>query len=257
MNTRMYLSLSILICAGACKSAGTGGGGPLPSPEAALEQLRAPGEARRSVRASGRLTYFGDKGRVRVRTIILAERPASFRVETVSPFDQPLEVMTGDGSRISLLSKGKLYEGPSTMHSLARLLPLALAPEELVDLMLGGVPSATGFSAESIEWEKGRWRLTLRRLGTAQQALLWVDPERLELRELRWLEADGVRRLSVRFDDFKDDGAGGRLPREIVVQVPGEDTDVRIKLKSVEVNAKLDASLFAIPAPAGQQPEPL
>lgn len=257
MKTPLFRLVVLLVGLNACKTTSSGGGGPLPSPEAALQGLRVPGQARRSLRASGRLTYYGDKGRVRVRTILLAQRPAAFRVETVSPFDQPLEVMACDGDRVSFMSEGRLYAGRANRRSLSRLLPLALAPEELVDLLLGGVPSGPGFQAEDIAWDGDRWRLIVRRLGTEQRAQLWVAPGEQQVTRLRWLESDGSQRLDVRFERFKAVEGAGQLPHRIIAQVPGEQGEVRIRLLSIDVNAALNPGLFTIQPPSGQPVEPL
>ncbi len=104
---------------------------PLPAPEAALAELRAAGAKRQNLRALGRLTYFGEKGRVRLKAVLVADRPNRVRFETVSPLEQPLDVMTVDGSRLYLLSKEKLAIGPATPENVARLLPFPMHPEEL------------------------------------------------------------------------------------------------------------------------------
>src|SRR5262245_17955687 len=76
---------------------------PLPSAEAALEQLRQKSATRKNLRAIGRLTYFGEKGRIRLKSVLVAERPGSFRFETISPLEQPIDVMACDGKKIRLL----------------------------------------------------------------------------------------------------------------------------------------------------------
>ncbi len=43
--------------------------GPLPEPAALLQRLRDRAAGTRSLRASGRITYFGEQGRVRLRTV--------------------------------------------------------------------------------------------------------------------------------------------------------------------------------------------
>ena len=37
----------------------------------------------------GRVTDFGERGRVRLTAVLLAERPGKLRVETLSPLEQP------------------------------------------------------------------------------------------------------------------------------------------------------------------------
>ncbi|MEM7677942.1 MAG: hypothetical protein AAF449_18240, partial [Myxococcota bacterium] len=137
---------------------------PLPTAAEALQRLQAVGADRKTIRAAGRVTYYGDKGRVRVRMEVVAERADRFRVATVSPFEQPIDVMTCDGDQLWLLSNGALRRGSATPSNVARLLPLPLYPSEIVDTLMGGIPTGEGVKAEKIDAAAdGRWRLTLKR----------------------------------------------------------------------------------------------
>lgn len=228
----------------------------LPSPEEALALLRGSGEARQNLRALGRVTYFGDRGRVRLKAVILAERPGRFRVETLSPFEQPVDVMVSDGDQLWLVSEDRLRTGAATPENIARLIPLAMRPEEVVDTFLGGVPGASGFAPTGIEAGKGgTWVIALR--GPAgEPGRLVMDPVRKVVQQMDLLEPSGEPRVQVRFGDFAASGPDGReLPRDIVVEMPARKLDVRIKLGEVDVNVPLDASLFRIEPPPGVEVE--
>lgn len=232
----------------------------LPAPAVALAELRAAGANKHSLTAEGRVTYFGEKGRVRLKAVLLAERPGRFRIETLSPFEQPVDVMACDGSRLWLLSGDRLREGPATPENIARLLPMPLYPEEVVDVLLGGVPSGERFSATGIQGaDDGQWRLELSS-GGGVAAHLWMDPVAKQVRRLALLDAGGQERVTVDFDDFGvPEGAtdGRELPQEIVVKVPGRDLDVSIKLTRAQVDRAIDPGLFRIEAPPGVALEPL
>jgi outer membrane lipoprotein-sorting protein len=232
----------------------------LPKPEAALAELRAGGAERKSLRSEGRVTYFGDQGRVRLKAILLAERPGRFRIETISPFEQPIDVMACDGSRLWLLSNNRLREGPATPENIARLLPLPLYPEEVVDVLLGGVPSGDRFTASTIEpAPDGQWYLGLVGAG-GERAKLTVDPVRKVVLRTALLELDGSDRVTVDFADFaQPQGAkdAREMPEEIVVKVPARKMEVTIKLTRSEVDATIDGGLFRLAAPSGVVVEPL
>lgn len=231
----------------------------LPSAESALEMLRSRGEERKNLRAMGRLTYFGEKGRVRLKAVLVAERPGSFRFETVSPLEQPLDVMACDGKKIWLLSKEKLSEGPATPENIARLMPLPLHPEEVVDTLLGGVPTGARFTAKSIAWdgEGEKWVLVVSGPNN-EVGNLTVDPVRKVVEKMELLESGGNVRLSVTFADFEAaEGSTAEIPRDLHIVMPSRNHDVTIKLKEVDVNVELSGSLFTITAPPGVIPEQL
>lgn len=231
---------------------------PLPEPQAALDELRAEGAGTRNLRALGRVTYFGEKGRVRLKTVLLAERPGRFRVETLSPLEQPIDVMACDGTELWYLSKGRLRSGPATPQNISRLLPLAMTPEEVVDTFLGGVPTSERFSPVALKHaDDDRWELELLS-ATQERVRLLIDPVRRVVERMVLLTPAGSPRVSVQFDDFDPVSKGARdLPRSMVLRVAEKDIDLRIKLTEADVDVALDGSLFRLEAPPGRSAEPL
>jgi outer membrane lipoprotein-sorting protein len=232
--------------------------GPLPTAEAALAELRQKNGTRKNMRALARVTYFGPKGRARVKAALLAERPSSFRVETISPFEQPIDVMASDGSKLWLLSEKRLREGPATPENIARLLPLAMNPEEVVDTLLGGVPTSSRFSPKTLEWaEDGEhWVLTLE--DGSEESRLIIDPVQKVVEKMTLGLPGQKPRLSVEFEDFEQIAeSAGEMPHKIHIELPDRGLDVRIKLEDAEVDVPLAAELFRIDAPPGMHPEPL
>jgi outer membrane lipoprotein-sorting protein len=230
---------------------------PLPEPARALELIREAGGKRQNLRALGRLTYFGEKGRVRLKAALLVERPGRFRFETISPLEQPVDVMACDGDRQWLLSKEKLSEGAATPENVARLLPLPMEPEDVVDTLLGGVPTSDRFTPSKIAWSDDRWVLTVAS-GDGDAGRLTIEPATKRVVAMDLLQGGGDVRVSVSFEDFEDAGEGfGEVPRKIGLRMPGRDLDVDIRLKEVDVNVALKKELFRIDAPPGVRPEPL
>jgi outer membrane lipoprotein-sorting protein len=225
---------------------------PLPAPSEALSMLDAANANRKSMRASGRVTYFGESGRVRLKVVQVVERPARFRFETISPLEQPIDVMTSDGSRLWLLSKGKLHEGPATPENIARLLPLPLRADEIVDILLGGVPTGrfTPSALEAASEPEGRWLLRLDGQGDERGELV-IDPERKVVERATLLRKDGAVRAKMTYDEFEPVAGGGLFATEIKIELPEQSLEVSIKLKEVEVNVEVSPTLFVIEAPPG------
>lgn len=232
---------------------------PLPAPEEARRLVEATSQTRTSLRALGRVTYFGEQGRVRLGFVEVVERPGRFRFETLSPLEQPIDVMTSDGERLSLLREGKLHEGPATPENVARLLPLPLRPHEIVDILLGGMPLASSFELDRLEWAdepEDHWRMWLKN-ATGERGEVIIDPARRVVVRATVLRPDGKPRLVVHFDDFEDVGGKGPFPREVRIEVPDGSLEVTLKLKEVELDVPLDASLFRLAPPPGVPVVPL
>lgn len=231
----------------------------LPTATEAMARLQSGPNARHTMRTLGRVTYFGDKGRIRLRTVMVAERPGKFRVETLSPLEQPIDVMTSDGQRLWLLSGGKLYEGPATPENIARVVPAPLRPEDLVDALLGGIPTGGRYAPKKIAWaddDHEDWALTLDAPG-GETAELRVDPVQNVVEKLTMRRADGVARMEVEFDDFKAIESGGVFWRKLKITIPEQNHEVTMKLNEVDVNVPLDGALFELKAPDGVMALPL
>lgn len=229
---------------------------PLPPAKDVLAMLRAENQ-RKNLRALGRVTYFGEKGRVRLKAVLLAERPSRFRIETLSPLEQPIDVMVCDGDELSLLSGGRLRTGPASPQNIARLLPLSMKASEVVDTLLGGVPASERFrpmKVSRIDDSDDEWALELES-NLSERAWLKVDPTRKVVTEMKLFATNGTQTVRVAFDDFEDVPGGRALPHAMTIQM--NELDVRIKLTEADVDVTLDASLFALSPPPGVTPEPL
>jgi hypothetical protein len=262
---RGLLALALAAGLAACRTAGgvspaTGvtAGAPLPSALEVLASLRAGAARRRSVQAEGTVTYFGARGRVRGRAVIVARRPGSFRVETLSPLEQPVEVICSDGAQLHVLSGDVLRVGPATPEEVYKVIPLPMRSEEVVDTLIGGVPTSERFAPARVSrGEDGRLVLGLD--GPAGERVeLTVDPSRRVVERSRLLGPDGALRVEVQFDGFEPaEDAGPPLPRSIVARMPGADLDLRIRLSEVVVDGAVDDALFRLEPRPGEAPLPL
>lgn len=227
---------------------------PLPSAESVVEALERDTAARRSMRSMGRVTYFGERGRVRMSAVLLAERPGRLRVETLSPLEQPVDVMVTDGQRLSLLSKGTLREGPATPENIARLIPVSLWPEELVEVLLGGIPRNGRYQPKSLAVhpeEEDRWQLILAD-EEGESIELRLEPTERLIEEVRSIRANGEIGFIIRYSEHEPiEALPGRLPRQIVLEMKQPELEVTIKLRELEVNVPIAPELFELSAPPG------
>lgn len=182
--------------------------------------------------------------------VLAAQRPAAVRIETLSPLEQPIDVMVSNGQRLWLLSNGQLREGPATPENVGRVLPFPMGVRSLVETLLGGIPADT-FEATTLELdEDGAYVLGLLDKASGARVQASVDPASLAV-----LSAD-FGETHIAFEDLAEVApVTGLFPKKIHVEVPKRDLDVRIQLKELELNVPLPEELFRIQAPPGVTPE--
>ncbi len=199
--------------------------------------------------------WRGDE-RVRLHQLVLVERPDRIRVDTLSPFDQPLAMMASDGHVVSIysLENRRFERGAASPGNLARLLRLPLSGEELTALLGGGAPALPGATA-SLDWdtEQGAYVLDMRS-GERHQRL-WIEPQAWRMVETRIYQGDTLV-LSARFGDY--DGTGPTaVPQRMRFEVPAEKLRVDAVFEDHAVNVTPPADAFTVEPPAGIPVEPL
>jgi len=83
--------------------------------------------------------------------------------------------------------------------------------------------------------------------GAGIQQTLWVDPASHRVRRS---EVRGPKSYELSFDDFQG-FASTEFPRQTTLAVPGETTRLELKYRDLELNPRLDASLFDLAPPSG------
>lgn len=129
---------------------------PLPSPAVVAE-------ARATVTYSGslRVSLSGPQFRGRTRVLVGFRRPDAIRIEIPGPTGPRLVAVTKDGALTAVFPGDRaIFQGRATAAELESLLGVSLAPEELIDLLVG-VPSPRLRSYEA------RWSRALPRQITA------------------------------------------------------------------------------------------
>jgi hypothetical protein len=241
------LALFGLACALACRGAEPAG--PPPAPGALYASLVRTATATRTLRTEGRVTYWGNEGRVRLRTIVLAERPDRFRVETLTPFEEPIDVVASDGARIWWLSRSDLKVGPATATRLGEVLPLPLAPRGVVDVLIGGVPTSTAWRPVEVEpGRDGTWTLSMVDM-SGHRARLSVDRDAPRVRRISLPARAEQPAIEVELSDHD-----GLVARDIDLRVPSRDLEVQIRLRSPEYGVVLPEALFRVQPPPGRTP---
>lgn len=219
-------------------------------PAALLAQVERTQARVARVRGEARVKVESPRGGGSVTMLVAAERPDRVRLDTLDFFGNPAGVLVADAGRFALLDlrEGVFLRGAATPRNLARLLPLALPADELVQLLCGAAPLAG--RPVAVEAGDGVARLTLEADGRVQRVDVGAgaavhassasDPAGRALA--------GSYRLA--FDRFEE-RAGRPFPGELRIEAADAGVRVRLTWKEIEPNAVLPAGGFDLAPPTG------
>ena len=223
-----------------------------PRPAVLLSEWVRVAESRQGLRGRARIAVDSRDGSVSLRgkQVLVLERPAQMRVESLGLLNQTLAVLVTDGDRFELFNtQNRSYEtGQVTAGLLWRQAHLALTPEEAIDLLLGAPaidpelrPAAAFGDTEGgvrldLEDPTGRLR---RRAGFDREGRL-VSLEAFDEFEQQLWRAE-----------FRDYALveGVAFPHVLDLEVATGGTRAEISLRDVELNPELSPDIFRLRAP--------
>jgi hypothetical protein len=169
--------------------------------------------------------------------VILVERPARLRLESLNVLGQAATLLVTDGERYAFFDGKSLVDGAVSAEVLHERLGLAFAPSEAAGALLA--------SPLPIAWPP---RAILAR--GAERAVLFDDQSLRfgdggELAAIESLDASGAVRWTAEYATWRD-VPGGRYPFSVVLSFPRTKLRAELALSAVELNPKLEASLFRV-----------
>lgn len=213
-----------------------------------LERLTDSAMSFASLEGVAKVRIDTDKRTQSVTEVLFAEKPDRLRLETLSPFGQPLLVMATDGKQIDVLvpGEGKLYRDEVSPDRLQRLTRLPLQLTDLVHLLLYQVP-VIGHERQAVAPDaEGGTLLTLHATEGRRQELRF---DRL----LRLIAAayyrDDELLLQVDYDRFT--GESRPFPMTASLAMPASNTAATVAFSEVRTNVAIPVERFRLQAPPG------
>jgi hypothetical protein len=181
------------------------------------------------------------------------KRPASLRMEALSPMGDPAAVLVADQGRFAMLDlrNNVFYRGPATPGNLSRLIPAPLRDEEIVALVTGDIPELPGGRPETAVREGDGYRLAIASPRMRQEVVLGGD---LRVVQVRRLDAASNLLWSVGLDEH-DDASGAQVPRLLHLEAPPDKIKVDLRLRSVLAGKPPPAGAFLLGVPPGVRVE--
>jgi hypothetical protein len=205
--------------------------------------LRVRGEARVHVESesfSGSALHF-----------LAAEKPERLHVETLDFFGNPAVVLVVADGRLGLYDARErvFYRGAASAENLSRIVPVALAPADLVTILCGSAPLVEGSPARA---EPGRGVVRLLLESPVLVQTLEVGPGAAvassRVRDRRGAPVHLAPDLS--FSEHRPEGMVP-FPEAIRLRSGEPEVEVWLEWREVEVNGDGDGALFRLEPPAG------
>lgn len=204
---------------------------------ARVERAIGEAEARRTLRAVGKLSVTGPRGSGDVKQVILVERPARLRLESLNVLGQAATLLVTDGERYAFYDGRSLDDGDVSSEVLRERLGLDFAPVEAAGALLA-TPGPVAWPALAI-----RARGLEREVSFADQSLRFAGDG--ELAGIESLDGSGAVRWTAQYEAWRD-VPGGRYPFRVVLSFPETGLRAELELESVELNPQLETSLFRV-----------
>ncbi|PLY02671.1 MAG: hypothetical protein C0622_05285 [Desulfuromonas sp.] len=180
---------------------------------------------------------------------LLLERPDRLRADVLTGFGQLVLQLTSDGDQLAVFLNtevpGRFLSGPATYENFLRFIRVPLAPRELLAILLYDPPMRAFDKSRVALSERGDRLLLILTGGDSRQELSFDSQRRLTGCRYYWQE---TLQLSVEYDDIAEEDG---FPRQLIVEIPEEETRLKLSLSEVVLNEPIDPQRFRLSQPEG------
>lgn len=254
---RGLLGVCLLLVTACCRRPFDFGPHPQDDPEAVLAAAEGLLARPATLEGEAKLRFRLPQGRFGADHLVVVAPPDRLRLDTLGFFGSPLAVLLVRDGELLLwdIDGGRAYRGPATRQTLSEILPLALAPAEVVDLLLGRPARPPGARPRLFLDQAARaYRVELRSEGRVQRR--WFDPESGAL--LRVVEeVEGEVRWTATFEAYRHVGGEGSGELPYLVTIAHGESSLRFRWRSLKVGGPIDPGVFEVALPPGVPTVPI
>ncbi len=204
-----------------------------------------------TLQGMARLDAYQKGERRSVDLIAILAKPASVQLQAVSPTLDMLGIMSTDGKRFVAFERGQgpCQVGAACPRNLARMLPIALPPDQLLQAMLGQPPVMQS-EKQKLSWdsEHGLYQIDLGDDGGRRQ-VVYIEAKTYTFAGTALFEK-GQKIASIVYAGRLSDG---HTPKEMRVKNLAQDLDMSVQWRKVELDLPLDGETFLVQCPTGAQ----
>jgi outer membrane lipoprotein-sorting protein len=218
---------------------------PTLQPDNGANSLAERGRLLSSLQTPAIMDYSGPSGHLKIREQLTARRPASLRVDAMSPLGIALTV-AADDAQIAVFnpSNNTLMRGAASAATLARFTRIPMAPAQAVQLLLGLAPdnSILGASPSSSRTEGAMRVLSYAGAGAANYELGFSDGQ---LALVRARDGAGQVTYEVHYSDYRDIGAM-KFPFELEARFFASATTIKFHYLNPLIDRQIADSTFVL-----------
>jgi hypothetical protein len=246
----VVLGLIVASCAGGQRALPSGG----PTTAQAVLDLAMARPVPQTLQGMGRLEAYVKKDARKATLLLVVQQPASIQFQALAPTLDLMALLSTDGQRFLSFERGggQCLTGPACPRNMARLVPIALPPAELAQMLLGRPPILQS-GEKTLHWDEERalYRIDIGPAdGTHQQVFVRpADPAKKEgVRFAGTVMYRGKERIgSVQYDG----SSAGGVPAKLHFKAP--DVDVSLELRDVVADQPVQETVFQVQCPEGMK----
>lgn len=201
-----------------------------------------------SMQTAAIMEYTGGGEHVKARERIVARRPASVRVEVMSPIGVAA-VLAADAGQVAIFdpSKNTLMQGPATAATLDRYARIPMTPEAAVRLLMGLTPNSAmlAFSPNGYGRSPDNTSYLVYREPSGVSDYLTFDPAG-NLTMLRQTTASGRESYEVHYSDYRDIGDSIMFPYQVAAAFPSTGASVKFHYDKPVIDSDIPDSTFVL-----------
>jgi outer membrane lipoprotein-sorting protein len=188
-----------------------------------------------------------------VNTIVLVRRPGDMRLELLSPTDELLSILTLDEKGFVMHERGSdvCHVGLPCAMEQVRLLPIPIAAESLIDVLLGGAGLSPDSRFGPVIWDERQGEYRVRVEAGNDARTLHLDPCSHSLRSVHW-ESEGGRGPVLRVKGWQA-ATGAQVPARLEIEVPSEGVSLDVTYRVVDREMEMDGQAFRFTCPRGTE----
>jgi hypothetical protein len=250
--TRIGRALALAMLAAGCPKAPEIAGPP-PDPGALYIQAKKAHAVPATLSCDAKAFVDAPENGGRYTLHVSVKRPASIRLEAITPMGDPAAVLVADKGQFALLDlrHNVFYRGPSTPENLSRLIPAPLRDDELVSLITGDIPELPDSRPDAAAREGDGYRLLMTSPKLRQEVTLGGD---LRLVAVRRTDAQNTLLWEVTLDEH-DDASGAEVARLLHLEAPQDKVKVDLRLRNVLAGKPPPSGAFLLGVPPGMRVE--
>jgi hypothetical protein len=189
------------------------------------------------------MEYSGPGGHLKAREQLTVRRPASLRVEALSPLGVAL-IVAADANEVAIFdpSKNIITRGAPTAATLSRVAQIPLAPEQAARLLLALPPDALAAACVHTAADHGMPVLACTRADGTVDEIALLDGNLALVRET---DPAGAIVYEVRYSDYRDIGAV-QFPHTIEARFPATATTIKLRYENPGVDGAIPDSAFIL-----------